>query len=182
MLDDATRLILEERARELARPMEEEDRGEITSLLVLGVRAELYGIDITLVQETRPFTEMAPLPNVPPFWKGLVNVRGRLCPVLDLGRYLQVPDQVPDHAGDATAAPEPGQEMLVVIGGAAVTVALLVDSVGQITRIPTGSIKPSAAEALGGASRAILGVTPDLISVLYAAALLGDDGLAVQGA
>jgi purine-binding chemotaxis protein CheW len=181
MLDDATRLILEERARELARPMEEEERGEITSLLVLGVRAELYGIDITIVQETRPFTEMAPLPNVPPFWKGLVNVRGRLCPVLDLGRYLQVPDDVPD-AGDATDAPEPDREMLVVIGGAAVTVALLVDSVGQITRIPTGSIKPSAAEALGGASRAILGVTPDLISVLDAAALLGDDGLAVQGA
>src|SRR5262245_17243723 len=90
MLDDATRLILEERARELARPMEEEQQGEMTSLLVLGVRAELYGIDITLVQETRPADEMAPLPNVPPFWKGLVNVRGRLCPVLDLGRYAEV--------------------------------------------------------------------------------------------
>jgi purine-binding chemotaxis protein CheW len=181
VLDDATRLILEKRARELARPMEEEERGEITSLLVLGVRAELYGIDITLVQETRPFTEMAPLPNVPPFWKGLVNVRGRLCPVLDLGRYLQVPDEVPD-GGDGTKAAESDREMLVVIGGAPVTVALLVDSVGQITRIPSGSIKSSAAEALAGASRVILGVTPDLISVLDAAALLGDDALAVQGA
>src|SRR5262245_56232156 len=110
MLDDATRLILEERARELARPMEEEQQGEMTSLLVLGVRAELYGIDITLVQETRPADEMAPLPNVPPFWKGLVNVRGRLCPVLDLGRYLQVPE-----AADAAAAPEGGRGMLVVI-------------------------------------------------------------------
>jgi purine-binding chemotaxis protein CheW len=176
MLDDATRLILEERARELARPMEEEEQGEITSLLVLGVRAELYGIDITVVQETRSFTEMAPLPNVPPFWKGLVNVRGRLCPVLDLGRYLQVPEPV-----DPGAIPDHDQEMLVVIGGAAVTVALLVDSVREIRRIPSGSIKPSAAESLGGASRAVLGVTQDLVSVLDAGALLGDDGLVVQG-
>src|SRR5262249_55294806 len=114
MLDDATRLILEERARELARPMDQEERGRGPSVLILGVRAELYGIDIRVVQETRPFAEMAPLPNVPPFWKGLVNVRGRLCPVLDLGRYLQVPEAV-----DAAGAPE-GEPMLVVIGGAAV--------------------------------------------------------------
>jgi purine-binding chemotaxis protein CheW len=176
MLDDATRLILEERARELARPLEEEEQGEITSLLVLAVRAELYGIDITVVQETRPLTEMAPLPNVPPFWKGLVNVRGRLCPVLDLGRYLQVPDAI-----DAVAPAEDDRGMLVVIGGAAVTVGLLVDSIGEIRRIPSGSIKPSPAESLGGAPRTILGVTQDLVSVLDAAALLDDDGLIVQG-
>jgi purine-binding chemotaxis protein CheW len=113
---------------------------------------------------------------VPPFWKGLVNVRGRLCPVLDLGRYLQVPEPV-----DPGAAPDHDQEMLVVIGGAAVTVALLVDSVREIRRIPSGSIKPSAAESLGGTSRAVLGVTQDLVSVLDAGALLGDDGLVVQG-
>jgi len=176
MLDDRTRLILEERARELARPMEEEERGEITSLLVLGVGAELYGIDITVAQETRPLTDMAPLPNVPPFWKGLVNVRGRLCPVLDLGRYLQVPD-APERDRDGGR----GSGMLVVVGGSTVTVALLVDSVGEIRRIPAGSIKPSAAESLGGASRAILGVTQDLVSVLDTEALLGDQGLIVQG-
>ena len=71
--------------------------------------------------------------------------------------------------------------MLVVIGGAVVTVGLLVDSVREIRRIPSGSIKPSAAEALGGASRAVLGVTQDLVSVLDAEALLGDEGLIVQG-
>lgn len=176
MRDDATRLILEERARELARPMEDEERGEITSLLILGVRAELYGIDITVAQETRPFTQMAPLPNVPPFWKGLVNVRGRLCPVLDLARYLEVPDQ--PVAQEDTAA---GPGMLVVVGGATATVALLVDSLGEIRRIPAGSIKPSPAESLGGASRAILGVTHDLVSVLDTEALLGDRRLIVQG-
>jgi purine-binding chemotaxis protein CheW len=175
MLDDATRLILEERARELARPMEDEERGESTSLLVLGVRAELYGIDIRVVQETRPVAEMAPLPNVPPFWKGLVNVRGRLCPVLDLGRYLQVPEPV-----DAEELPG-DQGMLVVIGGVVVTVGLLVDSIGEIRRVPSGSIKPSPAESSGGASRAILGVTQDLVSVLDAGALFGDDGPIVQG-
>ena len=175
MHDDATRLILEERARELARTVEQEEQGERTSLLVLSVRAELYGIDITVVQETRPFTGMASLPNVPPFWKGLVNVRGHLCPVLDLGRYLRVPEVEPGAAADA------GRRMLVVVGGAGRTIALLVDAAGEIRRIAPGSIKPSPAESLGGSTRAIVGVTQDLVSVLDAEALLRDRGLVVQG-
>ena len=175
MPDDAARVILEERARELARPMESEDEGELTSLLVLGVRDELYGIDITVVQETRPLDGIAPLPNTPPFWKGLVNVRGRLCPVLDLARYLRVPD------GGALGLPERDDRTLVVIAGVSLTIALLVDSVGEIRRIPTSSIKASPAESLGGASRAVLGVTQDLVTVLDAEALFGDQGLIVQG-
>jgi purine-binding chemotaxis protein CheW len=168
----ASREILEERARELARPLDEEDRGESTSLLILGVGAERYGIDITTVQETRSLAQIAPLPNTPPFWRGLVNVRGRLCPVLDLGRYLQVPD---------AGLGEGDLRMLVVVFGAGLTVALVVDSVGEIRRIPTGSVKASPAESPGAGSRAILGVTPDLVSVLDVDELLGDQSLIVQG-
>jgi purine-binding chemotaxis protein CheW len=173
--DAAARDVLEERARELARPLEEEEQGESSSLLVLGVGAERYGIDITTVQETRPLEQIAPLPNTPPFWRGLVNVRGRLCPVLDLGRYLQVPDAGP--AGPA----EHDVRMLVVVVAAGLTVALVVDSVGEIRRVPDGSVKPSPAEAPGAAGRAVVGVTPDLVSVLDVEELLGDQSLIVQG-
>jgi purine-binding chemotaxis protein CheW len=171
----AAREILEERARELARPLDEEDQGASTSLLILGVGAERYGIDITTVQETRSLAQIAPLPNTPPFWRGLVNVRGRLCPVLDLGRYLQVPD-----AGPA-AQHEHDLRMLVVVFAAGLTVALVVDSVGEIRRVPTGSVKATPAEAPGAGSRAIVGVTSDLVSVLDVEELLGDDSLIVQG-
>jgi purine-binding chemotaxis protein CheW len=172
----AAREILEERARELARPLEEEERGESTSLLILGVGAERYGIDITTVQETRSLAQIAPLPNTPPFWRGLVNVRGRLCPVLDLGRYLHVADAVP------TGLPEHDLRMLVVVAAAGLTVALVVDSVGEIRRLPVGAVKGSPAESTGGGSRAVIGVTQDLVSVLDVEELLGDPGLIVQQA
>ena len=58
----AAREILEERARELARPLDEEDQGASTSLLILGVGAERYGI-ITTVQETRSLAQIAPCPT-----------------------------------------------------------------------------------------------------------------------
>jgi purine-binding chemotaxis protein CheW len=172
--DAAAREVLDERARELARPLEEEEQGESTSLLVLQVGAERYGIDITTVQETRPLSQIAPLPNTPPFWRGLVNVRGRLCPVLDLGRYLQIPDPRPP------GLPEHDLRMLVVVAAAGLSVALVVDAVGEIRRIPEGSVKASPAEAPGAGSRAIVGVTQDLVSVLDVDELLGDSSLVVQ--
>jgi len=175
MLDDATRRILEERARELARPMQKDEEEEASSLLILAVGVERYGIDINTVGETRPLAGLAPLPHAPPFWKGLVNVRGRLCPVLDLGRYLQVPEP------ESPSLPPRDRRMLVVVTALGLTVGLIVDAVGEIRRVPMGSVKASAAESLGGGATAILGVTDDLISVLDVEALLADPSLIVQG-
>ena len=108
-------------------------------------------------------------------WKGLVNVRGRLCPVLDLGRYLQVPEP------ESPSLPPRDRRMLVVVTALGLTVGLIVDAVGEIRRVPMGSVKASAAESLGGGATAILGVTDDLISVLDVEALLADPSLIVQG-
>ena len=175
MLDDATRRILEERARDLARPMRSGEDEDASSLLILVVGDERYGIDINAVGETRPLTGLAPLPHAPPFWIGLVNVRGRLCPVLDLGRYLQVPES------ESSSLPAGDRRMLVVVTALGLTVGLIVDAVGEIRRVPMGSVKASAAESLGGGATAILGVTDDLISVLDVEALLADPSLIVQG-
>jgi purine-binding chemotaxis protein CheW len=173
--DDATRRILEDRARELARPIQEDEESEASALLIVDVGAERYAIDINTVGETRLLSGLAPLPNAPPFWKGLVNVRGRLCPVLDLGRYLRVPES------ESPGVPPRDRAMLVVVATAGLTVGLLVDAVSEVRRIPMESVKASAAEPLGGGARAILGVTGDLISVLDVEALLADQSLVVQG-
>ena len=175
MHDDVTREILEDRARELARPMHNDEGEEASSLLVLVVGVERYGIDINAVGETRPLAGLAHLPHAPPFWIGLVNVRGRLCPVLDLGRYLQVPES------ESPGLPAGDRRMLVVVAAVGLTVGLMVDAVGEIRRVPMRSVRRSAADSLGGAGTAILGVTDDLVSVLDVEALLADPSLIVQG-
>jgi purine-binding chemotaxis protein CheW len=175
MHDDATRRILEDRARELARPMQSGEDEDASSLLILVVGDERYGIDINAVGETRPLAGLAPLPHAPPFWIGLVNVRGRLCPVLDLGRYLQVPES------ESPSLPAGDRRMLVVVAAVGLTVGLMVDAVGEIRRVPLRSVRRSAADSLGGAGTAILGVTDDLVSVLDVEAMLADPSLIVQG-
>jgi purine-binding chemotaxis protein CheW len=169
MFDERTRLILEERARNLARPIEKEDDGDTLSLVVVGVGSERYGLDITRLQETRALSGLTHLPNVPPFWRGLVNLRGHLVPVLDLRRYLQLPD--------GTAAEE---GIVVVVSGRDLAVGLLVDAVTDVRRMQLGQIKPPPAETAGTRSQVVQGVTPDLISVLDLDALLADPALSVQ--
>jgi len=169
MFDERTRLILEERARNLARPLEKEDDGDAVSLVVVGVGAEEYGLDITRLQETKPLSGLTHLPNVPPFWRGLVNLRGHLVPVLDVRRYLQLPEI---SSGD--------EGIVVVVAVRDLAVGLLVDSVTDIRRVPLGQIKAPPADTAGTRSQAVRGVTNDLISVLDLDALLADPSLSVQ--
>jgi len=169
MFDERTRVILEERARNLARPLEKEDDGDSTTLVVVSVGPERYGLDITRLQETKPLSGLTHIPNVPPFWRGLVNLRGHLVPVLDLRRYLQLPD---------VSAGEEG--IVVVVAARDLAVGLLVDAVRDVRRVPLGQIKSPPADSAGTRNQVVRGVTADLISVLDLDALLADPALSVQ--
>jgi hypothetical protein len=103
---DQVRRVLEERARALARPPEDQADDDTLELVVLAVGAERYGIDVRLVREVRPLAGLAPVPGMPACWAGLVNLRGSLCPVLSLRRYLGGGDD-PDPDRDGVLRPPP---------------------------------------------------------------------------
>ena len=86
---DAIQRILEERAAVLARPTEAVAAGDTLELVILVVGKERYGIPIQQVHEIQALTAgLTPVPGIPPHWIGLMNLRGRLHPVLDLGHFL----------------------------------------------------------------------------------------------
>src|SRR5213596_3225996 len=89
---DHIRRVLEERARLLARAPEPASTEPTQDLLVLAVGAERYGIELRWVQEIQPLSGLTAVPGTPAFWAGVVSLRGRLHPVLDLRRYLALPD------------------------------------------------------------------------------------------
>ncbi len=48
------------------------------------IGSEEYAVEILRVQEIRGWTEPSPLPNVPSFVKGVVDLRGTVVPIIDL--------------------------------------------------------------------------------------------------
>ncbi len=45
---------------------------------------EEYGLDILRVQEIRAWDTVTPIPNTPPYLKGVINLRGTIVPIIDL--------------------------------------------------------------------------------------------------
>ena len=167
---DRTQRILEARARELAREPEADARGDTLELVVLSLGQERYGVASQLVQAIHPLAGLTPVPGLPAFWAGLVNLRGRLYPVLNLRRYLGL-------AGEA-----PANGKLALVAAAGLSVALWVDEVPEVRQVPLAQIGPHLSEALedqaGAAGRH--GLTPDFLAVLDLEALLADARLVVQ--
>ena len=178
MTDDGTSFethverVLEERARVLARVPAAETAANEMELVVLALGAERYGIDILQVQSIQPLAKLARVPGLPGFWAGLVNLRGRLYPVLNLRRYLALPGE-----------PAEGGKVVVAAGGS-LDVALWVDNVLEIRRVPLHQIGAPLADAATVAQRGpgVRGVTPDLLVVLDLEVLLGDARLVIQAA
>lgn len=58
--------------------------GEGDQYLTFTLGDEEYGVDILRVQEIRGWDTATPIPNTPPYVKGVINMRGTIVPVIDL--------------------------------------------------------------------------------------------------
>jgi purine-binding chemotaxis protein CheW len=54
---------------------------------------EEYAVDILRVQEIRGWSRPTPIPNAPPFVRGVINLRGAIVPIFDLRRRFGLAEQ-----------------------------------------------------------------------------------------
>jgi purine-binding chemotaxis protein CheW len=168
--------ILSERARILAQPPEA-DVGETVGLVLVHLGPERYGIHIDSVDEIRALAGLTAVPGLPSFWAGVVNLRGSLHAVLDLRRYLGLPQA--DRNDEGPTETDRGGQTVALVSAGGVSVAFLVDEVSEVRHVPVAEIGPSLADA-GGPSKVITGLTKDLVSILDVEALLSDPKLLVR--
>lgn len=162
-MTDAVRTILERRARALARPVaaDEEADFEALALLLIQVDGERLAIPLdSIVAIARPGS-ITPLPRAVAPVYGVTAWRGRPLTVLSLGSDRPAIDH---------------ESRLVVLGtGARAMLAIVVDAVDDVTRVPAASLTPAQA----GPRRAYaLGVMADGLLVVSGDALLHPEPLA----
>jgi purine-binding chemotaxis protein CheW len=63
----------------------------------------VYGVDSTQIQEIIPILRVTRLPGAPPFVRGLINVRGTIVTLIDLGLRLE-PSRAPIVDGSVLLA------------------------------------------------------------------------------
>jgi len=57
---------------------------EVTQYLTFKLGEEIFGVDVSQVQEILEMTPITRIPQTPPFMKGVINVRGKVVSIVDL--------------------------------------------------------------------------------------------------
>jgi purine-binding chemotaxis protein CheW len=120
-----------------AAPIREERKTvEATEhLATFYLAGEEYGVDVRLVQEIIRVTEITQLPRAPEFIKGVINLRGRIIPVVDLRKKLGLGGvELTRHA------------RIVVVKVRDRLVGLLVDGASQVLKVPVSAIEAAPEE------------------------------------
>ena len=108
---------------------------------------ERYGVPIGQVQEIIRVGAVTKVPNSPAYMEGVINLRGRVLPVLNLRKRLKLPPV--DVTKDARI-------MVVEVSGK--TIGLLVDAVSRVIKVSPGVIEKAPEEVLEVDSDYITGV------------------------
>lgn len=102
------------------------------------IGGEEFGIDILRVQEIIRPVPVTRVPHAPPFVEGVINLRGRIVPVVDARRRFGLP------------AREPGEDSrIVVVELEGRTVGFVMDAVREVIRIDRSVIEPAPELAVG---------------------------------
>ena len=68
-----------------------ETKNAVSQMVSFRLADELYGIDILAVQEIILMGRITTIPDVPEYVKGLINLRGKVFPVIDLRLRFRLP-------------------------------------------------------------------------------------------
>lgn len=109
----------------------------VHQLVVFQLGEESFGIDIFRVNEIIRLKEITPLPGTESHVKGLINLRGKTIPVIDLRLRLGMP------VIDSTDA-----SRIIVVNVGKENIGVIVDAVTEVLNLSQGDLQP----------------TPDLVS------------------
>ncbi|MDD4836324.1 MAG: chemotaxis protein CheW [Dethiosulfovibrio sp.] len=158
--------VLTERAKNLATKgdLGSLDRGDEFVTFRLG--KETYGISSDLVGEVFPAKDVTPLPGVPNFILGIVNVRGKIVSVNDLRAILDLPD-----------SPE-SEHFILVLRSKSMEIGLWVEPPVDVMTTPPRSLDPPIPSS-SGAIEYISGICKDVV-ILNGDRLLSAPSLVVK--
>jgi purine-binding chemotaxis protein CheW len=124
--------ILRRRAEALALMAEDSETAEGMSLLLFRITDEWYAVEASDVREIFQDYTVTPVPCVPEFILGVVNVRGEILSVTDPARMMGLGSI--DGAQGAWPA--------VVVANDRVATALVVDEIGDIVEVTVDALEP----------------------------------------
>lgn len=112
-----------------------------------------YGIPILQVNEIICLMDIIPVPKTPHYIKGIVNLRGKIIPIMDLRLKFDMPAKDYDEQTSIII-------VSITVGNDKKQMGILIDTVSEVVDIPASEIEPppqygakSSEDSLGGVGK-----------------------------
>lgn len=105
---------------------------DVLQLVSFNLGTEEFGVDIGMVQEIVRMPEITRVPRTPAFVEGVVNLRGKIIPVVDLRKRFRLP--VTENTKSTR---------IIIVTMNQRTVGMIVDGVSEVRRISSDSVDPT---------------------------------------
>ena len=120
---------------------------EEMQLVIFDLSEETYGVDIISVREIIRMQEITKVPRTPEFVKGVINLRGKVIPVIDLRKRFGF------RQAEAT---KDTRIVVVDIGGN--DIGVVVDAVTEVLRLSADAVEPPTGVITTADSEYLLGI------------------------
>ena len=118
---------------------------------------EIYGIEILKAREIIGLMDITTVPQTPEYMKGVINLRGKVIPVIDLRLKFGMPEE--EHTQETC---------VIVVEVNNTSLGIIVDSVSEVSDINGGEIEdaPSFGQGIDTSFIMALGKVKDKIIIL----------------
>lgn len=115
----------------VAKEQKGTDKSQILQLVTFTLATEEYAVEILKVQEINRMKEITRVPNAPYYVEGVINLRGKVIPVVSLRKFFGLPEEE-----DRT------KQKIMIMDIQGTTIGLIVDSVSEVLRISSSVVEP----------------------------------------
>lgn len=126
---------------------EKKHDGELLQLVTFSIGGEEFGVNILKVQEILRTMEITKVPRAPEFVEGVINLRGKVIPIIDLRRRFNMAPKIHDK-----------NTCIIDCEINNIIVGFVVDAVSEVLRIPASTVEPPPPVVAGIGSDYISGV------------------------
>lgn len=120
-------------------------------LLTFSLGSEGYGISILKVKEIIGMMDITPVPRTPDFIKGVINLRGKIIPVMDLRTKFGMSEQAYDERTCIIVVE-------VLMHGLQKLIGVVVDMVSEVVTVSNDQIEPPPEYGTNADHNSILGI------------------------
>jgi purine-binding chemotaxis protein CheW len=112
---------------------------DLEQMVTFNLGPEVFGVNILQVQEINRMVEITAVPHSESYVEGIINLRGKVIPIMDLRKKFGLPEKTRDN-----------HTRIIVVDVSGETVGLVVDSVSEVLRVQSGTLEDAPKLVTGG--------------------------------